>query len=175
MFEIGWSEIALIAAVALVVIGPKDLPAVLRTVGQWVRKARALSREFQSGLDTMMREAEIDDLKKQAQSMRDFNFQQEVEKTVDPTGTLRHAFDAPDLAGTASPAVPNSAVPYPAMPPAPAGPAVISPAEQAWAEEDDDPPQPAVSKPTAPPAVPSALAEPAVPTVPPEKPPEKSV
>lgn len=102
MFDIGWPELLVIAVVALVVIGPKDLPRVLFTVGKWVRKARALAGDFQSGLDDMVREAELDDLKKKAVAARDFSIQRELEKTVDPTGTLRSAFEAPavDLSAT---------------------------------------------------------------------------
>lgn len=64
MFDIGWTEMALIAAVAIIVIGPKDLPLALRTVGQWMGKLRAMAREFQGSVDEMIREAEIDKLKK---------------------------------------------------------------------------------------------------------------
>ena len=56
MFDIGWDELLLIALVALVVIGPKDLPAVLRTLGAWVAKARNLAGEFRSHVDEMLRE-----------------------------------------------------------------------------------------------------------------------
>jgi sec-independent protein translocase protein TatB len=64
MFDIGWTEMALIAAVAIIVIGPKDLPMALKTVGQWMAKARAMAREFQGSVDEMIRESEIDKLKK---------------------------------------------------------------------------------------------------------------
>ena len=64
MFDIGYSELLLIAVVALVVIGPKDLPNVMRTVGKWVGKARGMARHFRSGLDTMMREAELEEMEK---------------------------------------------------------------------------------------------------------------
>ena len=64
MFDIGYSELLLIAVVALVVIGPKDLPNVMRTVGKWVGKARGMARHFRSGLDTMIREAEFEDMEK---------------------------------------------------------------------------------------------------------------
>lgn len=65
MLDIGYSELLLIAVVALVVIGPKDLPRVMRTVGGWVGKARAMTRHVRSGFDTMMREAELDEMQKQ--------------------------------------------------------------------------------------------------------------
>src|SRR4051794_41237811 len=64
MFDIGWSELVVIAVVALIAIGPKELPAVLRTVGQWMRKARKMASEFQGQFQEAMREAEMADLKK---------------------------------------------------------------------------------------------------------------
>src|SRR5205814_10538344 len=64
MFDIGWSELVVIAVVALVAIGPKELPGVLRTVGQWIGKARKLAGEFQGQFREAMRDAEMADLKK---------------------------------------------------------------------------------------------------------------
>ncbi|HEX5233420.1 MAG TPA: Sec-independent protein translocase protein TatB, partial [Bradyrhizobium sp.] len=64
MFDIGWSEIAVIAVVALIAIGPKELPGVLRMVGQWMGKARRMAAEFQGQFQEAMREAEMADLKK---------------------------------------------------------------------------------------------------------------
>lgn len=64
MFDIGWSELLIVAVVALVVIGPKDLPAVMRTVGQWIGRARGMARHFQSGVDAMIREAELEEMEK---------------------------------------------------------------------------------------------------------------
>ena len=63
MFDVGWSEMAVILMVALIVIGPKDLPRVGRTIGKWTAKARGMAREFQRSLDDMAREAELQDLK----------------------------------------------------------------------------------------------------------------
>ena len=67
MFDIGWSELLVIAIVALVVIGPKDLPRAFRIAGQWAAKARAMAREFQGHIDELMRESQMDEMK------RDFN------------------------------------------------------------------------------------------------------
>src|SRR5213079_1099600 len=64
MFDIGWSELVVIAVVALIAIGPKELPGVLRMVGQWMGKARKMAAEFQSQFQEAMREAEMADLKK---------------------------------------------------------------------------------------------------------------
>ena len=65
MFEIGWGKIVLIGIVALLVIGPKELPAVLRTLGQWMAKLRRMASEFQGQFQEAMLEAEMTDLKKQ--------------------------------------------------------------------------------------------------------------
>ena len=64
MFDIGWSELVVIAVVALIAIGPKELPGVLRMVGQWMGKARKMAAEFQGQFQEAMREAEMADIKK---------------------------------------------------------------------------------------------------------------
>ena len=64
MFDIAPTELLIVALVALVVIGPKDLPKVMRTVGQWVGRARGMARHFRSGIDTMIREAELEEMDK---------------------------------------------------------------------------------------------------------------
>ena len=64
MFDVAPTELLLVAIVALVVIGPKDLPRALRTVGQWVGKARGVARQFRSGFDEMVREADLADMEK---------------------------------------------------------------------------------------------------------------
>lgn len=65
MFDIAPSELLLVAIVALVFIGPKDLPRAMHFVGKWVGRARGVARQFRSGIDTMMREAELAELEKQ--------------------------------------------------------------------------------------------------------------
>jgi sec-independent protein translocase protein TatB len=92
MFDIAWSELAVIAVVALIIIGPKDLPKVLRSIGQWTAKARAMAREFQSGIDDMVRETELDELRKAAKQVSDFSIEKEVKKTFDPDGSLEKQF-----------------------------------------------------------------------------------
>jgi sec-independent protein translocase protein TatB len=64
MFGIGYSELLVIAVIGLVVIGPKDLPRVMREVGRWIGKAQGMARHFRSGIDTMIREAELEELEK---------------------------------------------------------------------------------------------------------------
>jgi sec-independent protein translocase protein TatB len=71
MFDIGWSELVVIAVVALIAIGPKELPGVLRTVGQWMGKARRMAAEFQGQFQEALREAEMADLKKSFDEVRE--------------------------------------------------------------------------------------------------------
>src|ERR1700758_3939243 len=71
MFDIGWSEFVVIAVVALIAIGPKELPGVLRTIGQWMGKARKMAAEFQGQFQEAMREAEMADLKKSFDEVRE--------------------------------------------------------------------------------------------------------
>ncbi|KIL98936.1 Twin-arginine translocation protein TatB [Paramagnetospirillum magnetotacticum MS-1] len=98
MFDIGWDEMALIAVVSLIVIGPKDLPVVLRQMGRWTRKAREMASEFHRGMDDMVRESELDELKKQVTKATDVNLlRQEVDKAIDPTGEMAKAMELPAL------------------------------------------------------------------------------
>ena len=71
MFDIGWSELVVVAVVALIAIGPKELPGVLRMVGQWMAKARKMAGEFQGQFQEAMREAEMADLKKTFDEVKD--------------------------------------------------------------------------------------------------------
>ncbi len=64
MFDIGAAELLVILVVAVVVIGPKDLPLAMRTAGRWIGKMRRISAHFRSGIDTMVREAELEDMEK---------------------------------------------------------------------------------------------------------------
>src|SRR6516162_4274080 len=89
LFDFGMSELLLIGVVALVVIGPKDLPKALRVAGFWVKKARTLSREFQSSVEQMIREAELDDMRQELKKASEIDLDKEFRQTIDPTGTFR--------------------------------------------------------------------------------------
>ena len=93
MFDIGWSEMAIIMLVALIVIGPKDLPRVARNVGKWVGKGRALAREFQRQLEDMAREAELDKVKSEIEKAGRTDLKRSIERQIDPKGDLKDAFD----------------------------------------------------------------------------------
>lgn len=105
MPEIGWSELLVIAILALVVIGPKDLPRFMRMVGLWIRKARGLAREFQDSMENLAREAEFEDLRKNVESLRTANPLREVETSL--RNDLRRLDapqrGAPQLRGTQAP------------------------------------------------------------------------
>ena len=71
MFDMGWDEMVLIGVVSLVVIGPKDLPKVMRQAGVWAKRAREMAVDFQRGIENMAREAEVDSLKKDVEQAAD--------------------------------------------------------------------------------------------------------
>lgn len=106
MFDIGWSELLLIGIVALIVIGPKELPGALRTLGQWMAKLRRMASEFQGQFHEAMREAEMADLKKQvddltseARSYTSFDPIGDVRKEVESTQRqIEGAFSDPPVA-----------------------------------------------------------------------------
>jgi sec-independent protein translocase protein TatB len=99
MFDIGWSELVVIGIVALVVIGPKELPTVLRTVGQWMTKVRRMASEFQGQFQEAMREAEMDELKKNVDSLTQATTN--MTSNFDPVGDiekdLKKTFDTDQL------------------------------------------------------------------------------
>jgi sec-independent protein translocase protein TatB len=73
MFDIGWSELLVIGSLALIVVGPKDLPGMLRNLGRYMGKARSMAREFQRSMEDAAREADLGELSDVQKSMRDFN------------------------------------------------------------------------------------------------------
>jgi len=70
MFDIAWSELILILVVALVVVGPKDLPRLMRSVGQWAGRARAMADQFRRSFDDMARQAELDELRSEVSKLK---------------------------------------------------------------------------------------------------------
>jgi len=90
MFDVAPTELMLVVVVALVVIGPKDLPKAMRFVGKWMGKARGMARHFRSGLDTMMREAELEELEKQWREQNDA-IMREFSRVDDITGPVKPA------------------------------------------------------------------------------------
>lgn len=95
MFDLDWSEVALTALVAVVVLGPKELPRAMHTAGKWFRRARMLAGDFQRHVDDIVREVELQELREKAQKLSQMNVSDEVRKVVDADGAL-----ARDLAET---------------------------------------------------------------------------
>ncbi|MEX2644334.1 MAG: Sec-independent protein translocase protein TatB [Acetobacterales bacterium] len=110
MLDLSWAEMAVIAAVAIVVIGPKELPRVLRTVGQWVRRLRRMASEFQDSVDEMVREADLDDLRNRVEQSSPKHLQQEFVDALDPEGADRKPRSEP-AQDCESPSSGDSAVP----------------------------------------------------------------
>jgi sec-independent protein translocase protein TatB len=97
MFDFAWSELALIGLVALVVIGPKDLPRAMRTAGFWMRRARSVAREFQNSIEQMVRESELDEIRQSVDKATSFNVKEEIARHVDPHGEIHKGLSDPVL------------------------------------------------------------------------------
>jgi sec-independent protein translocase protein TatB len=97
MFDFAWSEFALIAVVALIAIGPKDMPVAIRAVTTWIRKARRMAAEFQTHVDEMVREADLHEVRESINEIRNFDIKGEVERSIDPDGSLRREFSSNPL------------------------------------------------------------------------------
>ena len=128
MFDIGWSELVVIAVVALIAIGPKELPGVLRMVGQWMGKARKMAAEFQGQFQEAMREAEMADLKKSFDEVKDAasgfagaNVMTELKKDVTDALAIDKPVDAQVASAIGEPVAtsPGDALPTPTEPAAP--------------------------------------------------------
>jgi len=145
LFDLAWSEIALIAVVALVVIGPKDLPGAIRGAAEGIKKLRRMAGEFQQQADELVKEAKLDELRNQIADVRNtisdiknFDLKGEIEKTVDKDGSLRQ--------GLSDPLVPSSTTygsPVDQAPVAEDAPAFVPPSVAASYKPPPPPPPPA--------------------------------
>ncbi len=96
MFDIAPSEFLLVAFVALVVIGPKDLPKAMRVVGYWVGKARGVARQFRSGFDSMVREAELEEMEKRWASENERIMREHPQTSTDGTADTAQVVHSPE-------------------------------------------------------------------------------
>lgn len=94
MFDIGWQELFIVGLITIIVVGPKELPRVLRTATLWIKKIKGMARDFQDGLEDLAREADLDDMKKELEASSDFNLEEELERTMDPGGEIGGAVRA---------------------------------------------------------------------------------
>jgi len=88
MFDIGWQELFLIGLVTILVVGPKEIPRVLRTVVAAVRKVRGLANDFQRGIDELARETELDQIRQDLEKNAKLELERELEESIDPTGGM---------------------------------------------------------------------------------------
>lgn len=93
MFDFAWSELLIIIVIAIVVVGPKDLPRMMRVIGRFVARARAIAGEFRMGLDQLAREAELDELKKQGENLSKMKPARFMKDMIDPDGDLEQKID----------------------------------------------------------------------------------
>jgi sec-independent protein translocase protein TatB len=100
MFDFAWTEIALIVVVALIAIGPKDLPVAIKAVTEMIKKARRMAGEFQTHVDDLVREANLGEVRDQINQIRSFDIKGTVERAVDPDGALRSTLSTNPLTPT---------------------------------------------------------------------------
>jgi sec-independent protein translocase protein TatB len=112
MLDIGWTEILVITVVALFVVGPKDIPKALRTVGVWIGKLKSLSREFQNTVEDAVRDSELDEVKKQIQSAKT-DFTKGMTEAIDSEGELTEMLRGVDVKDDDKKDKPSSAWPIP--------------------------------------------------------------
>ena len=120
MFDIGAAELLVIIIVAVVVIGPKDLPMAMRTAGRWIGKMRRISAHFRSGIDTMVREAELEDMEKKWKAQNEEIMRRSAALTDEAAGA--------DGAAAAMTGPPPAAGQEPPVEPSPDEPAPDTPA-----------------------------------------------
>ena len=136
MLDFGWTELLLIAIVAVVVIGPKDLPKAMAGLADWIRKLRGMASDFQGQVDDMVKGTELEDVKKAAQGLNRYNVKRQLTNAIDPKGQMKKALDetrqavnarvdvpAPTLASSADMVEATTDV---AVPGAEPGPAMIA-------------------------------------------------
>lgn len=163
MLDLAWSEILLIAVVALVVIGPKDLPGAIRGIADFIKKGKRQLAQFQQQADELVREAKLDEVRNQIadvkgalNEIRNFDLKGEIQKTVDSDGTLTKTFsESPTGSTTSTPAW----TPPPTARDMPDAPAMIPPQTMApYKPAEPEPPAQQVEAPSfVPPSTPAPM------------------
>ena len=119
MFDIAPSELLIVALVAIVLIGPKDLPRVMRVVGQWVGRGRAMARHFRGAVDEMIRESELQEMEQKWKAENE----RIMREHADLVGSIAAPYSPPSAGTTEPPALPAPIPPSPSVAPEPAAPA----------------------------------------------------
>src|ERR1700761_459387 len=102
MFDFAWSEIALIGVVALIAIGPKDLPVAMKTISELIKKARRMAGEFQTHVDEMVREADLGEVRDSINQIRNFDLKGVIKRTIDEDGSLERTLKDDPFATTSA-------------------------------------------------------------------------
>ena len=153
MFDLAWSEIGVIGLVAVLVLGPKELPQAMRTMAKVLRKMRSLTSELQGHMNEIVREAELDEVRQSIQKLSSANLKSEMAKVVDPTGEMGSILNAPRIEGpppSSAPAEPAAIAAVEGSPEAPAESAAQVTAEAGAQAEHPPAPAPAPSSPASP-------------------------
>jgi len=133
MFDFAWSEFALIGVVAIIFIGPKDMPVAIRSVTNAIKKARKMASEFQTHVDDFVREADLGEVRDNLRDLRGMNVRGRILDAIDGDRSLRDGLKAPDFNGSVAPPAVRHEVPVSSLPAPPAErgsfqPAPVSPA-----------------------------------------------
>jgi sec-independent protein translocase protein TatB len=115
MFDLSWSHILIVLVVALMVVGPKDLPRVMRTVGGWMAKARGMANEFRKSFDEMARQSELDELRQEIESLRKArplaDIESELHQSILPPDDLPPSAALTDVTAAGAAAAPAEETP----------------------------------------------------------------
>ncbi len=139
MFDFAWSEIALIGAVALVLIGPKDMPIAIKAITGAIKKARRMAAEFQTHVDDMVRDADLHEVRDGIRQIRSMDIRGTISRAVDSDGSIRKALaddpirPPPPVVTTPVETLPEHTITAPEPEPALAAPDFIPPADVAVA------------------------------------------
>ena len=166
MFDLAWSEIALIGVVALIAIGPKDMPVAIKAVAQMVKKARRMAAEFQTHVDEMVREANLHEVRDQINDIRSMDIKGKILNAVDNDGSIRRTINERPFNEAPPPVTPVADAPADpaAAPHPPHAVSVSDPAPAAIASEAA--PAPVAEPPAAVPAYTDPRSAPPVPNEP---------
>ena len=158
MFDFAFSEIALIGVVALIAIGPKDMPVAIKAISDTVKKLRRMAGEFQGHVDEMIRDADLGDMKTSIDELRSLNPRSMVQRAIDPDGSVRSAFADPFRDNPVRPVMAKLDQPFTTEQIAQARPTAAMPPPDSAALVAAAPPHPALPVPIRPPEVMPAMA-----------------
>ena len=143
MLDIGWQELFIIAAIGLIVVGPKDLPRVLSQITKYIRKARGIAREFQSSIDEVVRQADLEEIRKEVEKGAGLDLEHDIRNTLDPGGDIARQLDMSDVKADierSARSVTEGTASTPVEPPASYGPPL--PENKVVEPEPNDPAKP---------------------------------